>query len=100
MIRPVLRAGKEEVTQVNDVSRLGEEPILFPNPGGLECHFSVATETSVRVMDMAGRVVLAHSVNAEGANACQLNIARCNAGMYILVVNKHDQRWTQPLLIE
>lgn len=61
---------------------------------------SEAMPVEVVLMDMAGRVVLAHSVNAEGANACQLNIAHCNAGIYILVVNKHDQRWTQPLLIE
>ena len=93
MIRPVLRAGKEEVTQVNDVSRLGEAPILFPNPGGLECHWSVATETSVRVMDMAGREVAQLSNLTPGRHTWTAP----EPGMYLFVGETADGlRWAQP----
>ena len=93
MIRPVLRAGKEEVTQVNDVSRLGEAPILFPNPGGLECHWSVATETSVRVMDMAGREVAQLSNLTPGRHTWTAP----EPGMYLFVGETADGlTWAQP----
>ena len=92
MIRPVLRAGKEVVTHVNDVSRQGDAPILFPNPGGLECHWSVATVTTVLVMDMAGREVAQLSNLAPGRHTWTAP----GPGVYLFVGETADGRtWAQ-----
>ena len=92
MIRPVLRAGKEVVTQVNDVSRQGDAPILFPNPGGLECHWSLASVTSVLVMDMAGREVAQLSNLAPGHHTWTAP----GPGVYLFVGETADGRtWAQ-----
>jgi hypothetical protein len=92
MIRPVLRAGKELVTNVSDLSVPAQAPSLFPNPGAGVCHWVLAEPTHVRVVDVAGRTV---------ADLGRLNVGRHSwstdtSGIYLLVgTDEFGQTWTQ-----
>ena len=95
MIRPVLRAGKELVT---DVSELGlERPRaihVYPNPGRHEMTLDLSKAMSVSVLDMSGRLLDVMGLLAEGRHVWQAPYA----GVFVVRgVDEnggvHTQRW-------
>jgi len=94
MIRPVLRAGKELVTSVEDVASTPPTsgPVVFPNPGTTTCHWTLEHVTSVRILDMTGRVVADFPSMGPGLQSWTTEVP----GMYLLVgTTEGGQTWTQ-----
>ena len=94
MIRPVLRAGKELVTSVEDVASTAPTsgPVVFPNPGTTTCHWTLEHVTSVRILDMTGRVVADFPSMGPGLQSWTTEVP----GMYLLVgTTEGGQTWTQ-----
>lgn len=92
MIRPVLRAGKEEpITQVNELSMRVEAPVLFPNPGALECNWRLEEPTHVRIYDVSGRCVVDLGMCVPGSHGWQSP----GAGVYLMVGTTEKGSWVQ-----
>ena len=92
MIRPVLRAGKDPVTQVGDWASVREAPLLHPNPGAGLCQWTLEVPTDIQVFDMSGREVAFWPQLAPGLHAWETD----QTGMFLLVgTEPSGQRWTQ-----
>lgn len=92
MIRPVLRAGKELVTNVAERPLLAEAPVVFPNPGRTECRWVLEEATEIWVYDLTGREVADLGLLAPGAHTWTTE----SPGMYLLVgTTRQGQTWSQ-----
>ena len=92
MIRPVLRAGKEPVVHVSELSSRLEGPAVFPNPGTHTCHWNLERVTTVRMLDMTGRTVAEWLDMAPGLQSWSTE----TPGVYLLVgTEENGQIWTQ-----
>jgi len=92
MIRPVLRAGKELVTNVAERPWLAEAPVVFPNPGRTECRWVLEEATEIWVYDLTGREVADLGLLAPGAHTWTTE----SPGMYLLVgTTRQGQTWSQ-----
>jgi hypothetical protein len=95
MIRPVLRAGKEVVTDVTELGLEGPRTIhVYPNPGRDEMTLNLVQTMSVSVLDMSGRLLEAMGQLAEGRHVWQAP----HAGVFVVrAVDEnggvHTQRW-------
>ena len=95
MIRPVLRAGKEVVTDVTELALERTESIqVYPNPGRDEMTLNLVQPMSVSVLDMSGRLVDALGTLAAGRHVWQAP----HAGVFVVrgVDGQgcvHTQRW-------
>ena len=91
MIRPVFRAGKDVVTGLN-APYVTEGPLLFPNPSQGVCQWQLDEETSIRVLDMTGKVVASWDNLQPGRHAWD----GATAGTYVFVGrNSRDETWVQ-----
>ena len=92
MIRPVLRAGKDPVTQVGEWGSVREAPLLHPKPGACLCQWTLEVPTDLQVFDMAGREVAFWPQLAPGLHAWETD----QTGMFLLVgTEPSGQRWIQ-----
>ena len=92
MIRPVLRAGKEPVVHVSELPSRLEGPAVFPNPGTHTCHWNLERVTTVRMLDMTGRIVSEWLDMAPGLQSWSTE----TPGVYLLVgTEENGLTWTQ-----
>ena len=72
---------------------------LAPNPAGQRVRLYLQTVAAgqVRVLDLAGRVVLAQALAAD-ANVPALDLSSLPAGLYVVQVEQNGQRFTQRLV--
>ena len=95
MIRPVLRAGKEPVTDVAELPLEHRELIhIHPNPGRDQMTLNLVQPMSVSVWDMSGRLVDVLGTLAEGRHVWQAP----HAGVFVvrgvdMHGGAHTQRW-------
>ena len=92
MIRPVLRAGKELVTNVKEVPTALDVPVLFPNPGTTQCRMVLDVPTAVRVYDLSGRQVADLGTLYPGGHEWTTE----QPGVYVIMgTTRLGQTWTQ-----
>ena len=92
MIRPVMRAGKEVVTGIDEVLSTGAGPLLYPNPGTTTCIWELSETTTVTVFDMTGRRVAELVDLAPGRHEWMTT----KPGVYLLVGQaKSGDAWNQ-----
>jgi hypothetical protein len=73
-----------------------QEVKMYPNPTSNELNIELLSDnqstTSIKVMDMSGRVVKqTQSVSFEGLNTINISLAELTAGMYTIQVVNNDK---------
>ena len=92
MIRPVMRAGKEVVTGIDEVLSTGAGPLFYPNPGTTTFIWELTETTTVTVFDMTGRRVAELVDLAPGRHHWMTT----KPGAYLLVgQTKSGDAWNQ-----
>jgi hypothetical protein len=103
---PVVRANFEPGAGIKDNKAVTTEVSIFPNPATDKAtvNFNTvnASDVSIQVVDVTGKVVETVSLNnvAAGANSADLNIAGFATGIYSVVVKTNDSSVTKKLVIK
>lgn len=103
---PVVRANFEPGAGIKDNKVVATEVSVFPNPATDKAtvNFNTvnASDVSIQVVDVTGKVVETVSLNnvAAGANSTELNIAGFATGIYSVVVKTNDSSVTKKLVIK
>jgi hypothetical protein len=88
MIRPVLRAGKELITSVDDITQFDspEEIVseLFPNPASTSISFVANEPLNWDVISMSGQTVRTGNANFKGQH--QIYIDDLSPGVYMIII--------------
>ena len=73
--------------------------LLFPNPAQqrVSLQLSLASAATVRVTDLAGRIVLRQSIEANAPQPA-LDLSTLPTGVYVVQVEQNGQRFTQRLV--
>lgn len=103
---PVVRANFQPNAGIKGNAATTTEFSLFPNPAtdNATVNFNIAnaSDVSIEVIDITGKVVKTVSLNnvAAGANSAELNVAGFAAGIYSVAVKTNDSSVTKKLVIK
>ncbi|GEM_PF-397906 len=89
-------------TSVTD-AREKPQLIIYPNPANDEVNISVNKNTSItslRIVDIMGRVVVEANMNRLTASGIHLDTKGLSAGVYFIIANVNNQYKTKSLIIE
>ena len=103
---PIIRANFMPNAGIKDNTKAATEVSLFPNPATdkatVNFNIASASDVSIEVIDITGKVVKTVSLNnvAAGANSADLNVADFATGIYSVAVKTNDSSVTKKLVIK
>lgn len=102
---PVVRMNFDPTLNIADNKDAVSGVSIFPNPAtekvNVEFNLKNASDVSVEVMDITGKVVETLSLTSAsvGANTAELNVSNYSAGIYSVSVKSNDSSVTKKLVI-
>ncbi len=101
---PVVRLNFDPVLSVNENTSQIAEAAIYPNPTSststVEFNLVNASETSISITDLSGKIVSERNLGQlnAGANATEINTTSFNAGVYYVTISANGSTVTKKLI--